>query len=80
MLPLGAILTGVRGRMDESWRRYLSSALADPLRVNLRNCIAHGLHGPVTRPDVAITVHIACHLRLLSAIGANPATEDPRTE
>ena len=66
VVPLGGVLAALKGRMDESWRRYLSNALADPLGVNLRNAVAHGLHGPATQGDVVIAIHIACHLRLLS--------------
>ncbi len=61
---LRAILADLTGRLDESWRRYLANALADPLGVNLRNQVSHGLHGPTTRNDVAIAIQIACHLRL----------------
>jgi hypothetical protein len=75
--PLGAILADLQGRMDESWRAYLYNALADPLGVNLRNRIGHGLHGPVSRTDVAIAIHIACHLRLLGAERQGSSDEPP---
>lgn len=61
---LGGILADLQGRLDESWRRYLANALADPLGVNLRNQLSHGLHGPTARGDLAIAIQIACHLRL----------------
>jgi hypothetical protein len=73
--PLGSILADLKGRMDESWRAYLYNALADPLGVNLRNQIGHGLHGPVSRSEVAIAIHIACHLRLLSVETKTPTDE-----
>lgn len=76
VIPLGGILASLKGRMDESWRRYLANALADPLGINLRNAIAHGLHGPVTRADVIVAVHISCHLRLLGT-GSRDAPELP---
>jgi hypothetical protein len=60
---LGAILSECEGRMDESWRRYLSNALTDQVGVNLRNEIGHGLYGPPIRADVAVLIHIACHVR-----------------
>lgn len=63
--PLGAILAGLGGRLNESWRRYLANLLTDSLGVNLRNSISHGLHGPVTRGEVALLVHAACHLAVL---------------
>lgn len=61
---LGAVLAALEGRIDESWRRYLVNALVDSLGVNLRDQVSHGLYGPVIRADVAIAIHIACHLRL----------------
>lgn len=61
---LGGILADLEGRLDESWRRYLANALTDPLGVNLRNQLSHGLHGPTARSDVAVAIHIACYLRL----------------
>lgn len=61
---LGALLADLRGRMDEAWRRYLINALNDSLGLNLRDLVSHGLYGPVSRADVAITLHIALHLRL----------------
>jgi hypothetical protein len=60
---LGGILAECKGKMDESWRRYLLNALADQVGVNLRNEIGHGLYGPPVRADAAILIHIACHLR-----------------
>jgi len=72
---LGGILAECEGRMDESWRRYLSTALADQVGVNLRNEIGHGLYGPPVRADVAILIHIACHVRLWSR-GADGDDED----
>jgi hypothetical protein len=60
---LGALLADLRGRMDETWRRYLVNALNDSLGLNLRDQVSHGLYGPVSRADVAIALHIALHLR-----------------
>lgn len=61
---LGGILADLKGRLPEPWRRYLANSLTDPLGINLRNQLSHGLHGPTVRTDVAIVVQIACHLRL----------------
>lgn len=60
---LGGILADLKGRLDESWRRYLANALTDPLGINLRNQLSHGLHGPTSRNEVGIAIHVACHLR-----------------
>jgi hypothetical protein len=72
---LGGILADLKGRLDESWRRYLANALTDPLGINLRNQLSHGLHGPTSRNEVAIAIQIACHLR-----GWQRRTESDGTE
>ena len=72
---LGGILADLKGRLDESWRRYLVNSLTDVLGVNLRNQLSHGLHGPTARGDVAMAIHIACHLR-----GWKPASKDGERE
>ena len=61
---LGGLLKDFTGRIDESWRRYLLNSLADPLGVNLRNQLSHGLYGPAASPDAAVAIQIACYLRL----------------
>ena len=71
---LGLLLDELRGRADESWRRYLAHLLSDPLGLNLRNTIGHGLVGMVDQGRCALLVHAVCHLRLL-AINAR-AIED----
>jgi hypothetical protein len=73
---LGGILADFKGRLDESWRRYLANALADPLGVNLRNQLSHGLHGPTASGDVAIAIQIACHLRLWRPSADAPSDPD----
>lgn len=73
---LGGILADLAGRLDESWRRYLANALADPLGINLRNQLSHGLHGPTARGDVAIAIQIACHLRLWRPNADAPSDPD----
>jgi Domain of unknown function (DUF4209) len=70
---LGGIVADLKGRLDESWRRYLANALSDPLGLNLRNQLSHGLHGPTGRADVAIAIHIACHLALWRPGGEEPS-------
>lgn len=61
---LGEVLLSLRGVIDESWRRYLWNTLAEPLGVNLRNRLAHGLASgdPL---NAALLLHIASFLALL---------------
>lgn len=73
--PLGAILAGLGGRLDESWRRYLANLLTDSLGLNLRNAISHGLHGPVARGEVALLLHAACHLAVLKVDRPDPRAD-----
>jgi hypothetical protein len=62
---LGDLLLAMKERIDESWQRYLWNLLCDPVGVNLRNRIAHGLVEKVGRKDAALLIHAACHLSLL---------------
>lgn len=63
--PLGDLLIALKGQVDESWRRYLWNLLCEPVGVNLRNRIAHGLSRRVERREAAVLIHAACHLRLM---------------
>jgi hypothetical protein len=49
---------------DESWWRYLWNALAEPLGLNLRNRLAHGLTEG-NQLTAAVLLHICCFLPLL---------------
>lgn len=62
---LGDLLAALRERIDESWRRYLWNLLCDPVGVNLRNRIAHGLLPKVEKRAAALLIHAACHLSLV---------------
>jgi hypothetical protein len=62
---LGDLLIAMKERIDESWRRYLWNLLADPVGVNLRNRIAHGLLPKADRKDAALLIHAACHIGLV---------------
>jgi hypothetical protein len=64
--PLGDLMTALKGRLDESWRRYLVNVLVDPVGTNLRNRISHALLPSVTREQAAVLLHAACFLRLLA--------------
>jgi hypothetical protein len=76
---LGTLLLELRGAFpDPEWHDYLFNLLANPLGLNLRNTIAHGLSPRVGAGDAALLLHAACYLRLL---GATPveATENITT-
>jgi hypothetical protein len=75
--PLGHLLAALKGILDESWRRYLVNSLTEPLGVNLRNRIAHGLIGEAQAHDAALLVHVAALLRTFEskeARGSNATT------
>lgn len=63
---LGELLRSLKGRLNESWRRYFVNLLCDPVGVNLRNRLAHGLMPLAKREDAALLIHVVCHLRLMS--------------
>lgn len=65
VVQLGNLLTMLHGRMDESWRRYFYNVLANPIGVNLRNRICHGLLPKVEKEDAALLIHVVCNLRLI---------------
>lgn len=64
--PLGDLMSALKGRLDESWRRYLANLLVDPVGTNLRNRISHALLPKVAREQTAVLLHAACFLRLLA--------------
>jgi hypothetical protein len=64
---LGHLLAALEGILDESWRRYLVNSLTEPLGVNLRNRIAHGLIGEAQAHDAALLIHVAAFLRTLES-------------
>jgi hypothetical protein len=64
--PLGELLHQLRDRFgSEDWRTYLVHLLVDPLGLNLRNVIAHGVRARVERADAALLLHSAAFLRLV---------------
>jgi len=65
VVPLGTLLSAVKGIWDEPWRRYLLNLLVDPIGINLRNRIAHGLVDKVTKTEAALLIHAVCYLRLV---------------
>lgn len=50
---------------DAPWLDYLEALLCDPLAINLRNNIGHGLAGRIGRGSAALLVHAACYLTLV---------------
>jgi hypothetical protein len=69
---LGHLLSSLAGILDESWRRYLVNTLTEPLGVNLRNRIAHGLIGEAQAYDAALLIHVAAFLQTLQSHKASP--------
>jgi hypothetical protein len=49
---------------DAPWSDYLEALLCDPLALNLRNNIAHGLAGRVGRSNAALLIQAACYMAL----------------
>jgi len=47
---------------DTPWLDYLEALMCDPLAINLRNDIAHGLAGRVGGVNAALLIHAACYL------------------
>jgi hypothetical protein len=49
------------------WFDYLEALLCDPLAINLRNDIAHGVRQRVGGVEAALLIQAACHLTLIRA-------------
>jgi hypothetical protein len=64
--PLGELLYQLHERFfgSEAWRTYLLHLLVDPLGLNLRDVIAHGVRARTERADAALLLHAAAFLRL----------------
>jgi hypothetical protein len=63
---LGVLLRNLKSAFaDRAWHAYLMNLLADPLGMNLRNLIAHGLHGTVGSADASLLVQVALRLSML---------------
>lgn len=67
---LGDLLfNALPGRLPTlGWHGHLINLLIDPLGLNLRNVIAHGVRERIDRGDVALLLHAACFLRLVALV------------
>jgi len=65
-IGLGDLLRLVAGRFGgEDRRQYLLTLLADPMGVNLRNLVLHGLSAKAAKPEAALCLHAAISLAML---------------
>jgi hypothetical protein len=77
---LGAVLAGLDGHTDASWRRYLQFVLVDDHGLNLRNDTLHGIRPEVNERDAAIVLHallVACFLDDLRVPAAHTSEAPP---
>lgn len=66
VVSLGLVMAKLRELHDDApWLCYLEALLCDPLAINLRNDIAHGLAGRVGALNAGLLIHAACYLALL---------------
>lgn len=76
MEPLGTLLEILQGAFaDPGWHAYLVVLLTDPLGLNLRNSISHGLATNVGRHDAALLLQAAC---LMSTLGLQEREDPPQ--
>jgi len=62
--PLGELLRALRPSFPlPGWPAYLYHLLSDPLGLNLRNVIAHGIRARIERTDAALLLHAAAFLK-----------------
>src|SRR5262249_41659798 len=75
VIGLGSLLHDVGGAFaDLGWHAYLVVLLSDPLGMNLRNAISHGLIARVGKPTAALLIQVAC---LLSTFGLTGPDAEP---
>ncbi|NPV56475.1 MAG: DUF4209 domain-containing protein [Anaerolineae bacterium] len=72
---LGSLLERLRDLMDDSLRRFLYNVLSNPIGLNLRNRICHGLLIGVGKEDAALLIQVVCYLRQLKIY--QPENENP---
>jgi hypothetical protein len=75
---LGDLLHALNGRLPTAgWHAYLFNLLSDPLGLNLRNVIGHGMRTRISVDDAALLLHAACYLRLIAPEQAEPQQPAP---
>jgi hypothetical protein len=66
VISLNMVMSKLRAMdPDVEWLDYLEALLCDPLNLNLRNVIAHGLAPAIGKGGAALLLHAACYLSLL---------------
>jgi hypothetical protein len=75
---LGTVLQDLKGAFKDKGRHaYLAALLTDPLGLNLRNLISHGLIGRVGRHNAALLLQVACLLPSLELGEPDEPPEPP---
>lgn len=64
---LGKVLSELEDRIPEATRRYWSTLLTNPLGLDLRNKVSHGLLDHPSPQEAAVLFHAACHLLVLES-------------
>lgn len=73
VVSLNVVLAKLRELYEpEPWFDYLEALLCDPLAINLRNDIAHGLLERVGGVGAALLIQAACRLTLMGPASASP--------
>ncbi|MDQ3659953.1 MAG: DUF4209 domain-containing protein [Actinomycetota bacterium] len=73
VISLNLVMAKLRELYDDApWLCYLEALLCDPLAVNLRNDIAHGLAGHVGSVNAGLLLHAACYLSLFRDPSTRP--------
>lgn len=71
VITLGTLLNMLKDKIDESWRRYFINLLTNPIGINLRNRVCHGLLPNFGKENAALLIQVACNLRLIRITDTN---------
>ena len=72
--PMGELISALEGHIDESWRRFLRTALVADEGANLRNQLFHGL---LLRPNEGVVVTLALAALYLCRLPAPSTQPEP---
>ncbi|MFL6120239.1 hypothetical protein [Actinophytocola sp.] len=75
---LGALLSQFDGFLPDDYRRYFLTTIGDPMAMNTRNLLCHGLMLTPTRHEAVLALHIATMLATLRVTRSSPDSSESK--